>query len=212
MGRLAPKERRFLAEILYGFITRDYHRTAEVHFEAGYVPADQDIATFAQALRAIGEPIMDRPADEISMARVLTQLFEVTELFNMRTRPELLLLQKTMVVVEGVARSLDPKINMWMAAEPVVKEWMAAELGPAGRLREAAQGLSMLGTMLSAAPRLIERGVRAADALAETEAARDIASAERVLERTRRSPLSLIVPLWLAGLGLIAIALRLWLG
>jgi ubiquinone biosynthesis protein len=213
MGRLGPKERRFLAEILHGFITRNYHRIAEVHFEAGYVPADQDMATFAQALRAIGEPIMDRPADEISMARVLTQLFEVTDLFNMRTRPELLLLQKTMVVVEGVARSLDAKINMWVAAEPVVREWMASELGPAGRLREAAAGLSVLGGMLSAAPRLIERGVRVADALAETEAARDIASAEGMLERTRRaSPLALLVPLWLAGLGLIAIALRLWFG
>ena len=119
MGRIGNKEQRFLAEILYGFITKNYRRIAEVHFEAGYVPANQDVAAFAQALRAIGEPIMGRPAAEISMARLLTQLFEVTELFQMRMRPELLLLQKTMVVVEGVARYLDPNINMWMAAEPV---------------------------------------------------------------------------------------------
>ena len=101
MGRLAPKERRFLAEILYGFITRDYHRTAEVHFEAGYVPRHHSVESFAQAIRAIGEPIHNRTAEDISMARLLMLLFEVTGLFDMRTRPELLLLQKTMVVVEG---------------------------------------------------------------------------------------------------------------
>ena len=109
MGRLGPKERRFLAEILYGFITRNYHRTAEVHFEAGYVPPHHSVESFAQAIRAIGEPIHNRTADDISMAKLLTLLFEVTGLFDMRTRPELLLLQKTMVVVEGVARSLDPQ-------------------------------------------------------------------------------------------------------
>ena len=102
MGRLGPKERRFLAEILYGFITRDYHRTAEVHFEAGYVPRHHSVESFAQAIRAIGEPIHNRTAEEISMAKLLMLLFEVTGLFDMRTRPELLLLQKTMVVVEGV--------------------------------------------------------------------------------------------------------------
>ena len=111
MGRIGAKEQRFLAEILYGFITKDYRRIAEVHFEAGYVPANQDVAAFAQALRAIGEPIMGRPAAEISMARLLTQLFEVTDLFQMRMRPELLLLQKTMVVVEGVGRSL--ALRLW---------------------------------------------------------------------------------------------------
>ena len=109
MGRLGPKERRFLAEILYGFITRNYHRTAEVHFEAGYVPPHHSVESFAQAIRAIGEPIHSRSAEDISMAKLLTLLFEVTGLFDMRTRPELLLLQKTMVVVEGVARSLDPE-------------------------------------------------------------------------------------------------------
>ena len=100
---------------------REYRRIAEVHFEAGYVPPSQDVAAFAQALRAIGEPILGRPAAEISMARLLTQLFEMTDLFHMRMRPELLLLQKTMVVVEGVARSLDPNLNIWMAGEPIVK-------------------------------------------------------------------------------------------
>src|SRR5205814_1425716 len=118
MGRLGVKERLFLAEILHGFITRDYHRTAEVHFEAGYVPLRHSIEDFAQAIRAIGEPIHNRTAEDISMARLLALLFEVTGLFDMRTRPELLLLQKTMVVVEGVARALDPKLDMWRTAEP----------------------------------------------------------------------------------------------
>ena len=113
MGRLGSKERSFLAEILFGFITRNYHRIAQVHFEAGYVPRHHSVAAFAQAIRAIGEPIHSRTAEEISMAKLLMLLFEITALFDMRTRPELLLLQKTMVVVEGVARSLDPRLDMW---------------------------------------------------------------------------------------------------
>ncbi|MGN6549516.1 MAG: 2-polyprenylphenol 6-hydroxylase, partial [Pararhizobium sp.] len=112
VGRLGKRERRYLAEILYGFITRNYARVAEVHFEAGYVPHHHDAASFAQAIRAIGEPIHGQPAETISMARLLTLLFEVTELFDMQTRPELILLQKTMVVVEGVARTLNPRFNM----------------------------------------------------------------------------------------------------
>jgi ubiquinone biosynthesis protein len=158
MGRLSPKERRFLAEILYGFITRNYRRTAEVHFEAGYVPLHHSVDDFAQAIRAIGEPIHNRPADQISMAKLLTLLFEVTGLFDMRTRPELLLLQKTMVVVEGVARSFDPKLDMWKVAEPVVREWVERNLGPAGRLEEAAGGAGEFGRFLSGVPALLSRG------------------------------------------------------
>ena len=144
MGRLGPKERRFLAEILHGLITRDYHRTAAIHFEAGYVPPHQSVEVFAQAMRAIGEPIHGRTAEEISMADLLGQLFAYTEVFDMETRPELLLLQKTMVVVEGVARSLDPELNLWTAAEPIAREWVESNLGVAGRLREAGEGAEML--------------------------------------------------------------------
>ena len=109
MGRLGVKEQHFLAEILYGFITRDYRRVSQVHFDAGYVPSSQDVDTFAQALRSIGEPIHGRDSSEISMAGLLSQLFEFTELFGMATRTELILLQKTMVVVEGVARDDGPQ-------------------------------------------------------------------------------------------------------
>ena len=157
MGRLGPKEQLFLAEILYGFITKNWYRTAEIHFEAGYVPPHHSIDDFAQAIRAIGEPIHERPAHEISMAKLLTLLFEVTSLFDMRTRPELLLLQKTMVVVEGVARTLDPQLDMWTTAEPVVREWMEHRLGPIGRIESAATELGGLARLVGEAPQLMTR-------------------------------------------------------
>ncbi len=159
-GRLGKKERRFLAEILYGFITRDYRRVAEVHFEAGYVPRIHRVASFAQAIRAIGEPIHDQPAETISMARLLTLLFEVTELFDMETRPELIMLQKTMVVVEGVARTLDPHFNMWKTAEPVVGDWIRDNLGPRGMLEDAREGISALTSLARQAPDLAARTER----------------------------------------------------
>ncbi len=157
MGRLGPKERRFLAEILFGFITRDYQRTAQVHFDAGYVPRHHSVEAFAQAIRAIGEPIHNRTAEDISMANLLMLLFEVTGLFDMRTRPELLLLQKTMVVVEGVARTLDPKLDMWSVADPVVREWIERNLGPAGKLQDVAEGAGEIGRFLGQVPSLLSR-------------------------------------------------------
>jgi len=129
MGRIGHKERRYLAEILYGFLRRDYRRVAEVHQEAGYVPERFTIEEFAQALRAIGEPIFGKTADSISMSRLLLQLFDVTHMFGMHLRPELVLLQKTMVQVEGVARALDPQHDMWTAARPIVERWVQRELG-----------------------------------------------------------------------------------
>ncbi|MBI2714070.1 MAG: 2-polyprenylphenol 6-hydroxylase [Rhizobiales bacterium] len=157
MGRLGPKERRFLAEILFGFITRDYQRTAQIHFDAGYVPRHHSVEAFAQAIRAIGEPIHNRTAEDISMAKLLMLLFEVTGLFDMRMRPELLLLQKTMVVVEGVARTLDPKLDMWKTAEPVVREWIERNLGPIGKLEDAAEGAGEIGRFLGQVPALLSR-------------------------------------------------------
>ncbi|MEE4014118.1 2-polyprenylphenol 6-hydroxylase [Roseibium sp. FZY0029] len=156
-GRLNKRERRFLAEILFGFITRNYRRVAEVHFEAGYVPAHQDVDMFAQAIRAIGEPIHGHDASEISMARLLTQLFEVTELFEMRTQTQLIMLQKTMVVVEGVARSLNPNLDMWRTAEPVVGTWIKDNLGPVGKLRDAGDALSALARIANDMPLFADR-------------------------------------------------------
>jgi len=135
IGRLKPKERRYLAEMLWGFLRRDYKRVAEVHFEAGYVPAHQDVDSFAQALRAVGEPVLGQAATEVSMGRLLTQLFEITAQFDMHLRPELVLLQKTMVSVEGVARRIYPDHNLWEAARPVVKDWISRELSPIAEAR-----------------------------------------------------------------------------
>jgi ubiquinone biosynthesis protein len=206
MGRLGPKERRFLAEILYGFIVKDYMRTSEVHFEAGYVPANQSVAAFAQSLRAIGEPIMGRPAEEISMARLLTQLFENTEVFQMKMRPELLLLQKTMVVVEGVARSLDPRLNIWIAAEPIVREWLADQLGPRAKLNDFAANTTALAAAIKQVPQLIERGARIVDAL-DPE---NVPTADDV--RSSRGRWAIAAPLWIATVALILIAGKLFFG
>jgi ubiquinone biosynthesis protein len=165
MGRIGMKERRFLAEILFGFITRNYKRVAEVHFEAGYVPARHSVDDFAQAIRAIGEPIHSKTADQISMAKLLTLLFEITALFEMTTRAELVMLQKTMIVVEGVARKLDPQLDMWSTAEPVVSGWIKENLGPLGTLRQGAEGAQMLGRFGMKIPALLERGERVMGAL-----------------------------------------------
>ncbi|WP_293898809.1 2-polyprenylphenol 6-hydroxylase [Phenylobacterium sp.] len=138
IGRLGAGERRYLAEILWGFLRRDYPRVAQVHFDAGYVPAHHSVAAFAQALRAVGEPVFGRNANAVAMSRVLTQLFEITALYEMRLRPELVLLQKTMVTVEGVARRIDPTHDIWTAAEPVVRRWIARELSPLSRVKQLA--------------------------------------------------------------------------
>ncbi|MDF9304270.1 2-polyprenylphenol 6-hydroxylase [Tritonibacter mobilis] len=159
MGHIDLYTRRVYAEILYGFIKRDYKRVAEVHFEAGYVPASQDVDEFARALRAVGEPIFGMDATHISMGRLLNYLFEVTERFGMETRTELILLQRTMVVVEGVARSLDPRINIWDVAKPVVEDYIKASIGPraiAADLGKTARVLARFGPRL---PTLVERAL-----------------------------------------------------
>lgn len=138
MGRLGAVERRYLAEILWGFLQRDYPRVAQVHFDAGYVPSHHSVAAFAQALRAVGEPVFGQRANAVAMSRVLTQLFEITALYNMHLRPELVLLQKTMMTVEGVARRIDPEHDIWAASEPVVRRWIARELSPVSRVKQFA--------------------------------------------------------------------------
>ncbi|MBP7001821.1 2-polyprenylphenol 6-hydroxylase [Amaricoccus sp.] len=156
MGRIDPYTRRVYAEILMGFLRRDYRRVAEVHFEAGYVPRDRDMAAFAQALRSIGEPIFGQDATQISMARLLAHLFEVTERFGMETRTELILLQRTMVVVEGVARSLNPAMNMWETARPVVTDYIAANLGPRAAARDLAATVRVLSRFGPQLPHMAE--------------------------------------------------------
>lgn len=130
MGRIDRRARMWLAEILYGLITGNYRRVAEIHFEAQYVPAHHNVAEFATALRAVGEPMRGKPVSELSVGQMLDGLFAITRDFDMQTQPHLLLLQKTMVMVEGVATALDPDINMWETSGPYVREWIRTELGP----------------------------------------------------------------------------------
>jgi ubiquinone biosynthesis protein len=166
MGRLDMKTRRFMAEMLGAFLTGNWRRAAEVHFEAGYVPANHDVDAFAQACRSIGEPILDRPVDEISIGRLLAQLFQITETFGMQTQTHLLLLQKTMVTVEGVARSLDPAINFWEAARPEIEAWARDNLGPEAMLRDAADGLLRILRRLPDLARRLEEPAPAAPSAA----------------------------------------------
>jgi ubiquinone biosynthesis protein len=156
MGQIDEYTRRVYAEILYGFISKDYRRVAEVHFEAGYVPRDRDVNEFARALRAVGEPIFGMDATQISMARLLAYLFDVTERFGMETRTELILLQRTMVVVEGVARSLNPSINMWEVAHPVVESYIRQNLGPRAAARDLLRAASVLGRYGPRLPGIVE--------------------------------------------------------
>ena len=156
MGRIDEYTRRVYAEILMGFIRKDYRRVAEVHFEAGYVPADRDIDEFARALRAVGEPIFGMDASRISMARLLAYLFEVTERFGMETRTELILLQRTMVVVEGVARSLDPHINIWQVASPIVERYIRENIGPKAVVRDLLKTARVLARFGPKLPALVE--------------------------------------------------------
>ena len=211
-GRLGKKERRFLAEILYGFITRDYLRVAEVHFEAGYVPRHHDVASFAQAIRAIGEPIHGQSAETISMAKLLTLLFEVTELFDMETRPELLLLQKTMVVVEGVARTLDPHFNMWKTSEPVVGTWIRENLGPAGFISDAREGLHAGLSLMRQLPELSARTQKLSEemaAMSENGLRLDDHTVERIGKAEARHSRWGHIALWvIAALGAIALFIR----
>ena len=136
MGRLDKLNKRFLAEILYGFVQRDYKKVAEVHLLAGLVPKNVPVDELAQALRSIGEPIFGQTVKDISGGKLLKQLFDVTEKFNMQTQPQLLLLQKTMVVVEGVARKLNPNTNIWETSKPVLENWLQETKDPINSLND----------------------------------------------------------------------------
>jgi ubiquinone biosynthesis protein len=136
MGRIDEKSRRFLGEILLGFLTRDYKRVAELHREAGYIPQNQDIDTFAQACRSITEPILGKPLEQISIANLLEQLFTISATFKMEMQPQLLLLQKSMLLVEGVGRMLAPNVNMWELAKPLIEEWIVNEIRPDKKIKK----------------------------------------------------------------------------
>jgi ubiquinone biosynthesis protein len=152
MGRLDRATRFYLADMLHGFLVGDYRRVAEVHFEAGYVPASQSVDLFMQACRSIGQPLLNKPLEDISLARLLGQLFAITETFQMPAQPQLLLLQKSMVVTEGIGRALDPHINMWELSRPLITEWAMEYRGPVARVRDA---LADTHQALARLPRLV---------------------------------------------------------
>jgi len=161
MGRIDRPTRNYLADMLLGFLTRDYDRVADVHFRAGYVPAHKSRDNFKQAARAIAEPILDRPTSDISIARLLAQLFQVTEQFEMETQPQLLLLQKTMLLAEGVGRSLAPHANMWALALPLVEAWMIENRGLEARIADATADMLLTIERLPRAVVEVEKAARA---------------------------------------------------
>jgi ubiquinone biosynthesis protein len=206
MGRLDPAMRRFLAETLAGFLARDYMRVARVHYDAGFVPPVHPIETFAQALRAVGEPIFGRTARDVSMAKLLAQLFDTTYRFDMPAQPQLVLLQKTMVVVEGVARRLDPDFDIWETSRPVIEKWMLEQVGPEARLKEVGDGVNALGRLARDLPQLLRNAELVSAMLADggmrlhPDTVRQIAEAQAVRTRHVR------VAIWIAAVALGVLA------
>jgi ubiquinone biosynthesis protein len=203
MGRLDRDTRYYLADMLIGFLTGDYRKVAQVHFAAGYVPSHRSFDAFMQACRSIGEPILERPLHEISIARLLAQLFQITEQFEMETQPQLLLLQKTMVLIEGIGRRLDPAVNIWSLARPLVEHWARENRGPEARLRHH---IDTLLEALDAAPRLLRRTDQVVEQWSREGVVMHAESlAVQAAHRARLLPF-LAVPLWIAAAALVAIA------
>jgi len=209
MGRLDRATRFYLADMLLGFLSGDYRRVAEVHFAAGYVPQRRSVDAFTQACRSIGEPILGKPLQEISVARLLAQLFEITEQFEMETQPQLLLLQKTMVVIEGVGRRLDPEINIWALGRPLIEAWMRDNRGPEARLRE---GLEMLAELVERVPRLVLGLERLVSDWSREGVVHHVESLAVQAAHRARHLAFVLLPVWLAAAALVAIALTLLLG
>jgi len=203
MGRLDRDTRWYLADMLVGFLTGDYRRVAEVHFAAGYVPRHRSIDAFTQACRAIGEPILGRPLQDISVARLLAQLFRVTEQFDMETQPQLLLLQKTMVLVEGVGRRLDPEVNIWTMAQPLIERWMRDNRGPEAQLRQRLETIAGIAERL---PRIVANlDTLIGDVSRDGVLLHAESIASHAEEQAKRAYLA-VIPLWLAAAALVAIA------
>ena len=161
MGRIDKLNQRYLAEILFGFVQRDYKKVAEVHLVAGLVPKNVSVDEFAQALRSIGEPIFGQSVKDISGGNLLKQLFKITEKYNMQTQPQLLLLQKTMVVVEGVARKLNPETNIWETSRPVLENWLKETKDPLNSLTETLKSTTEVIKRLPELPEIMDKANQA---------------------------------------------------
>lgn len=210
MGRLDDVARNTFAQILFGFINRDYHHTAKMHFDAGYVPTHHSVEAFAQALRSVGEPLYGQDAAATDMSRVLQQLFDVTELFDMHLRPELIMLQRTMVTVEGVARMLYPNINMWESAEPVVRDYITDRVGPkyhAERLRAALLKTAEIAPLL---PAYVEDIARAAQHIADDKITLSEQSTAELAAALNRDKRQTRLALVFVGMSALILAAALW--
>ncbi|MEQ9489617.1 MAG: 2-polyprenylphenol 6-hydroxylase [Alphaproteobacteria bacterium] len=184
MGRVDRRTRMFLADMLLGFLERDYAKVADVHFTHGLVPRHKSREAFMQSIRSIGEPVHGRPLNEISIGKLLAQLFKVTEDFDMETQPDLLLLQKTMLVAEGVGRRLNPDVNMWLLARPLIEDWMLVNRGPAARIRDTVTDAADLMERL---PRTLRKAEQTLDRLAELTAEAETGPKRGGLGRVLRS-------------------------
>ena len=210
MGRLDAGMRRFMAGTLAGFLQRDYRKVAELHYEFAFVPPQHSIETFAQALRAVGEPIFGRTARDVSIARLLGQLFETTRRFDMEAQPQLMLLQKTMVVVEGVCRGLDQDFDIWEAARPVAEKWVSVNMGPEAALSRAGETFSALGKLAQDLPALVKNAEELSQMVAEggvrlhPDTARQIAAEQERRSRPWRAAVVLLVCVIAAVLFLLA--------
>ena len=173
MGRIDKLNRRFLAEILYGFIKRDYKKVAEVHVLAGLVPKNTQVESLSQALRSIGEPIFGQKVKDISGGKLLKQLFDITDKFNMQTQPQLLMLQKTMVVVEGVARKLNPDTNIWETSRPVLEKWLKESKDPLSNIKETIQETTEAIKRLPELPEIMDKANQALSYLASGQIPQD---------------------------------------
>ena len=203
MGRLDENTRHVFAEIIYGFITRDYARTADVHFNAGYVGEGHSREAFAQAMRSVGEPLQGRNAAQVDMSRVLQQLFDVTALFEMHLRPELVLLQRTMVTVEGVARLLDPEIDMWEAATPVVRDYVNGAIGPKAQAEKLKSAFVKTLEVAPKIPAYVDAIGKAAERMNAESARADKSDLSKAISRNGRLTR---VALWFAGAAVIVLA------
>jgi ubiquinone biosynthesis protein len=203
MGRISEQERLYIAEMLRGFLNEDYRRIAELHFDAGYVPAHQSVEQFTLACRAIGQPVAGKPLHEISAGKLLAQMFAVTETFEMETQPQLLLMQKTMVMVEGVGRMLNPEMNIWQMAEPLIQDWAKQHLGPMAQAKLRLKELKHLAERL---PATLKRADRWLKRLEEGGLPIHPATIEHFLAERRRQHYQWLLLGWVA-LGLLAISL-----
>ncbi len=206
MGRIDRKHRYYLADMLLGFLTGNYRQVAQVHFDAGFVPPTELVEAFTQACRSIGEPLLERPLEQISVARLLSQLFQVTRQFKMEAQPQLLMLQKTMVLAEGLGRQLDPTVNMWELARPLIEDWMRLHRSPPAR---AVQTAGALLAALERLPNLLGDLERTLGQLAHGGLPLH-PDAISGLVGARNGRISLILPLWIAALALAALAFAAW--